>query len=235
MRDAKPTIGLTLPASVRTQERARQVADAYRAALEAHGAEVVELVAGEASADLTGLHGLLLTGGIADIDPASYGEPRHPKTVEPEPARDELEFTLVQEATKRGMPVLGICRGAQVLGVAFGAKLVQHLPDVTALAHTAEGEQGARHRVRFAEGSRLREIVGQEELEVNSFHHQAVLGGGLRAVAWAEDGTVEAAEGASGFMIGVQWHPERDLGTEASARLFAAFVGAARTWGEVNR
>jgi putative glutamine amidotransferase len=169
-----------------------------------------------------------------DVDPSRYGEARHPKLGKVERDRDDLELELTRRATALGMPVLGICRGAQVIGVAFGGKLHQDLVScVGSAAHEAEGERGARHTVRLATGSRLQEVLGVEQVEVNSFHHQAnsVLGAGLRAVAWAEDGVIEGVEGeAGGFLLGVQWHPERSMESEATRRLFTALVAAARAY-----
>lgn len=196
-----------------------------------HGTEVAEFVAGEGRPDVAGLGGLLLAGG-GDVDPRWYGEVPHPKLRAVDRQRDEMELGLTRAAMAAGRPVLGICRGAQVLGVVFGGKLCQDLPsEAGTTAHAAEGRAGTRHRVRVASGSRLHWIVGADEVEVNSFHHQANagLGDGLRAVAWAEDGVIEGVEGDSdGFLLGVQWHPERMIASEVTRRLFATFVEAAR-------
>ena len=237
MHGSRPIIGITFSARVRDDEATRRAADAYRVALETHGAEVTELLPGGGLPTVERLDGLLLTGGV-DVDPSLYGERPHAKLGRVERARDDLELALTREAAARGVPILGLCRGVQVLGVAFGGKVYQDLPsDLGTSAHAAEGDAGARHRVRLAAGSRLREIIGQDEVEVNSFHHQAisVVASGLRAVAWAEDGVIEAVEGESGgFLLGVQWHPERMTESEPARRLFAAFVAAAGAYAEMK-
>ena len=237
MHGSRPIIGITFSARVRDDRATRQAADAYRVALETHGAAVMELLPGDETPEVGVLDGLLLAGGV-DVDPSLYNETPHAKLGRVERARDDLELALTREAAARGVPILGLCRGAQVLGVAFGGKLHQDLPsDLGTTAHAAEGEAGARHRVRLAEGSRLREILEADEVEVNSFHHQAISqdGQGLRAVAWAEDGVIEAVEGGSGgFLLGVQWHPERMTESESARRLFAAFVAAARAYSETQ-
>ena len=166
------------------------------------------------------LDAVCLSGG-PDLDPAAYGaRERHAELGSTEPSLDEFELGLARAALERGMPVLGICRGAQALNVACGGTLHQHLPD-----HRQTGPGGEpSHRVEIVAGTRLAGVLGAGVLEVNSFHHQAVdrLGRGLRIAARAADGTVEAIEGA-GFALGVQWHAE----TLADGRLFEALVGAA--------
>jgi putative glutamine amidotransferase len=236
MRDSKPVIAITFSASVRSKAAARQAADAYLQALEA--AEALEVVAGEGTPDLAGVDGLLLAGGV-DVDPGRYGEAPHPKLGEVERERDELELGLTRRALALGLPLLGICRGSQVLGVAFGGKLRQDLPsELGAETHRTQGKGEAWHRVAVAPGSRLQAILQMDSLEVNSFHHQAngVTGPGLRAVAWAEDGVIEGVEGgADGFVLGVEWHPERMTDCAANGRLFAAFVESARVYARGRR
>jgi putative glutamine amidotransferase len=233
MHGSRPIIGVTFSARVSNDEATRRAASAYLGALEEHGAEVVEMLPdGEAPA-VEGLDGLLLAGGV-DVDPSLYGDPPHSRLGRVERDRDDLELAAAREATARGVPILGICRGAQVLGVAFGGRLYQDLPsDLGTTAHAAEGDAGARHWVRLAAGSQLKRILGADKVEVNSFHHQAIsqVGEGWRAVAWAEGGAIEAVEGESGgFLIGVQWHPERMVEDKSSRRLFAAFVQAAQDY-----
>ena len=169
------------------------------------------------------LDGILFTGG-GDVDPARFGEVAHPEVRGLDPERDAYELALAWAALERGLPVLGICRGAQLLNVALGGTLVQHLPEVTALEHRAK-EQWAEqvHTVRVTAGSRLGRIVGQEIVGVNSLHHQAVavVGMGLVASAWADDGTVEAIEGAGTVrLLGVQWHPELLVADSSHTALF---------------
>ena len=177
--------------------------------------------------------GLLLTGG-EDILPERYGQPPSPKLGDVDPLRDALELGLAAEAVRRGMPVLAICRGLQVLNVAMGGTLIQDLPSEQAseVAHRQEAPstQGT-HPVTLSAGSRLAGIAGAERLVVNSFHHQAArdVGRGLKAVAQAEDGVIEAVEATEGFALGVQWHPECQHG-EFTGRLFGAFVEACRVY-----
>ena len=170
------------------------------------------------------LDGLVLAGG-ADVDPARYGAPRSPRTGPAQPHRDEAELAVLAGAVERDLPVLAICRGLQVLNVLRGGTLHQHLPDVVGTdAHVPRPGVYSDNRVRIAAGSRLVELLGTEATWA-CHHHQAldVLGSGVTAVAWADDGTVEAAEldGAT-FVVGVQGHPE--VGQDA--RLFAGLVAA---------
>lgn len=229
-----PKIGVSLPSrAALAAERARERWNtaAYLRALRLAGVEPVELRP-EGEADLTGLEALLLTGG-GDIEPRRYGQRRHPRVARVDPVRDEFELRIAGEALARQIPVLGICRGAQVLGVVSGGALIQDItsqcPGAVGHAPPAGGPV-VRHWVRVAEGSRLRDILGASRVYVNSYHHQAngKLGEGMRAVAWCEDGVVEGLEGAGpGFVLGVQWHPERMLRAPRQRRLFAAFVAAA--------
>lgn len=177
--------------------------------------------------------GLVLSGG-EDIAPERYGKPPSPHLGTVDLLRDALELALVTEAVARRMPILAICRGAQVLNVALGGTLIQDLPSEypSDVRHRQEAActQGT-HVVRLAPDSLLSGLWGSTELSVNSFHHQAALdvAPGLRAVAWAPDGVIEALEGAGAFMVGVQWHPECQE-SEFSPRLFGAFVEACRAY-----
>src|SRR5436190_12224075 len=168
------------------------------------------------------LDGVCLSGG-PDLDPEAYGaRARHAELGPTEPSLDEFELALARAAIEHRMPLLGICRGAQALNVARGGTLHQH---VGGHRQDAPGCQVA-HEVEVAEGSHLAGPIGAGLHAVNSFHHQAVdrLGEGLRVVARArEDGTVEAIEGAGGFVVGVQWHAE----ALADGRLFEGLVAAA--------
>jgi putative glutamine amidotransferase len=157
------------------------------------------------------LDGLLFTGG-GDVDPHRYGDEPAAETGGVDPDRDRTEAFLLEQAAERGLPVLAVCRGTQILNVSRRGSLVQHLPQVTAEPHLViERRTEAVHRVEVAPGSLLRRIVGRDQLETNSLHHQAVerMGEGLVAVAWAEDGTVEAVEDPGRTVLGVQWHPEQ--------------------------
>jgi putative glutamine amidotransferase len=175
------------------------------------------------------LDGLMLSGG-GDIDPARYQAEPAPQTASVREERDTAEFALLAAALSLRLPVLGICRGMQVINVARGGSLHQHLPDVVGHdGHAPVPGAFGSHRVRVAPGSRLAAILGADGADVPTHHHQAVdrLGQGLTATAWAEDGTIEAFEldpGESPFVLAVQWHPE--AGDEPS--LFRALVAAAR-------
>jgi putative glutamine amidotransferase len=189
--------------------------------------------ADEASATVAGLDGLVVSGG-PDIDPVRYGQARHPRTQPSVPVRDAWDLAVTGAALTAGVPLLAICRGMQVLNVCRGGTLHQHVPDL--VGHERhEGTPGfyARHRVRVGAGSVLAGILPEPGyFDVPTYHHQAVdlPGDGLRAVAWAEDGLIEAVEtgpselgGLPGFVLGVQWHPEQG----DDVRLFGALVGAA--------
>jgi putative glutamine amidotransferase len=183
----------------------------------------VLLPAGDTQA-LSAVDALVLTGG-ADVEPQRYGQEPQDKTVT-RPERDAFEFALVKAALDRGLPVLGVCRGMQVLNVALGGSLVQHLPDrVGHSEHQPSPGVYGPSRVTLAAGSRVAGILGVET-KCQCYHHQAVdrPGAGLRAVGWAADGTVEAVElPGEDFVIGVQWHPEQDT---QEVRLFEALVEA---------
>jgi putative glutamine amidotransferase len=173
------------------------------------------------------LDGLLLTGG-GDIDPARYGAQPHPRTGRVSVLRDAAELELLDAAMAAGLPVLGVCRGMQLLNVARGGTLCQHLPDDA--GHTPAPGTFGSHPVRVAAGTRLAGILGPngDGVDVPTAHHQAVdrLGEGLVATAWAQDGVIEAVEpSAAGnpFLLAVQWHPEAG----ADPRLIKALVAAA--------
>jgi putative glutamine amidotransferase len=154
--------------------------------------------------------GLLLVGG-GDVDPDAYGEvPGHPHVYGVDPDRDRAEITLLRKAAEQGLPTLAICRGFQVMNVAFGGTLIPHLPDRSDLLEHRKGDPERMHSVRVAEPSRLSAASGQTSLDGASRHHQGIdrLGDGLVPVAWADDGLVEAVEHPRGWMVGVQWHPE---------------------------
>jgi putative glutamine amidotransferase len=228
--ERRPLIGLTIGAT-----RASDLLDyarlrmTYVQAVEAAGGLPI-LVPPLADASALGavlerLDGLLLPGG-ADVDPAEYGEPVNGS----EPANtelDRLELDAARWAVEHDLPTLGICRGQQVINVALGGSLIQHMD-----GHASEGpREQLHHGFRVAPESRLAGILGSTQLRVNSHHHQAVkrLGAGLVAVAWAEDGTVEAVEAPElRWLVAVQFHPEDLVPTHAaSQRLFSDFVDTA--------
>ncbi len=173
------------------------------------------------------IDGLVITGG-RDVEPAIYGHDPHPSTDEPARDRDQWEFVLLRAALRRRMPVLGICRGAQVLNVALGGTLHQHLPDV--IGHTGH-QQGkavfSTSAVNTVAGSRLAGLIG-DSAAVQCYHHQAIdrLGDGLTVSATDGDGVIEAVEmPGRGFVVAVQWHPEENL---EDVRIFAGLITAAR-------
>lgn len=166
------------------------------------------------------LDGLMLAGG-ADIDPATYGAQAHPETTGTVPERDAFEIAIFQEAVRRDMPVLGICRGMQLINVAQGGTLLQHLPE--RFGHhehlSVPGSfDGADHEVRLLEGSLAARIAGETVHATKSHHHQGVdrVGAGLRVTGYSlRDELPEAIEWEGGpsnhrFLLGVQWHPEAD-------------------------
>ena len=177
---------------------------------------------------LAALDGLLFSGG-SDLDPETYGAETHPETDGIRPERDQAELALLEAALARDMPVLAVCRGSQVLNVALGGDLVQHLPEVVGHEqHKHTPGVFADHDVEVLPGTRLRALVG-DHAPVKSHHHQGYgrIGEGLREAARAEDGTVEAIEHPSRrFALGVLWHPEEG---EDSA-LFEGLVEEARRY-----
>ena len=184
-------------------------------------------------ASLESLDGLLLTGGT-DVNPVHYGQGRLRDSESPDDLRDALELRLVREALAADLPVLGICRGLQLLNVALDGTLIQHLHTTNVHRVRPKGAESGRHpaahQIRVGSNTRLAEIIGAGEHEVNSRHHQAVdrLGQGLIVSALSEDGVVEGIEkpGAA-FAVAVQWHPEdRVLVSEADRKLFTAFAAA---------
>lgn len=182
---------------------------------------------------LKSFEALLLVGG-GDVDPARYGQEPHATIYGLEPDRDDLEIELLREADRTGMPTLAICRGMQVMNVAFGGTLIQHLPDHNAyLPHgTPSGRDHLAHDVKAAPGSRLADGAGAEVLICSTHHHQGVdrLGEGLAATGWSEDGLVEAVERDGGWMLGVQWHPEDTASEDPRQQaLFDALIGRARS------
>jgi putative glutamine amidotransferase len=189
-----------------TYVQAVQEAGGIAVVLPAHGH------ADDAHALLDRLDGLLFSGG-PDLDPATYGQPRHP-LLGPDVDRvaDEYELRLLDAACERDVPLLAICRGLQALNVARGGTLHQHLPDHTGLVHRqAAPPYEPTHPVTVAAGSPLHRLAGRRRLRVNTFHHQAVdgLGAGLEVIARAPDGTIEALHDPSArFCLGVQWHAE---------------------------
>src|SRR5215470_1911117 len=238
----RPLVGLTTSVTFNTAPERAYVNAAYIRAVQGAGGVPIllppHLDEDAQSALWAQLDAVVLTGG-GDLDPGRFGEAAHPSVYEVSTARDALELGVTLRAIDDGVPLLAICRGIQVLNVALGGTLYQDIPSElgTGIDHSQKAPRHqATHRVKImGEGTRLAAVLGASELEVNSFHHQAIkrLGSGLREVAWAEDGIIEGVEMEDHpFVLGVQWHPEDLVHHDAAARaLFAAVVDAARRRG----
>ena len=229
----KPRIGITVSLTIHEDRAVEALERAYVDAVVRAGGVPLVLPACD-PAEIEGaagcLDGILLSGG-GDVDPLLYGGEASAEIAGVEPARDAWEVALVGHALKVGLPVLGTCRGAQVLNVAMGGTLVTHLPTVSSRQHCLR-ERWAEvvHDVAVQQASTLHTVVGADVVGVNSLHHQAVdqVGTGLRAVAWSDDGVIEAVEGiGEAPLLGVQWHPELLPQLEAHTALFAWLVGEA--------
>ena len=228
MRPPRPIIGITTyvePASWGAWHlEAALVPYDYVRAVERAGGRALLVPPSEDAVEetLAVLDGLVLSGGN-DMEPGHYGAEPHTGTSGTNPARDRGELALLQAALERDLPTLAICRGFEVLNVARGGDLVQHLPDVVGHEeHRAVLGAFSEHTVRVEPGSRIGDVAGV----VKSHHHQGVgrIGDGLREVAWADDGTIEALEDPEKrFVVGVLWHPEAG----EDQRLFDRLVGEA--------
>jgi putative glutamine amidotransferase len=177
------------------------------------------------------LQGVCIPGG-PDLHPSTYDAEPHPELGPVEPELDRFELALVRRAQARQLPLLAICRGMQVLNVARGGSLVQHLPDLgEEVRHRqTQANSVATHTVRIQPGSRVARLLQRGEAYVNSFHHQAIerLGSGLYPTAWAPDGVIEAVEGTgAGFTVAVQWHAECLRHNPEQDDLFRGFIRAA--------
>jgi putative glutamine amidotransferase len=231
------------PGRVTTWETgAYAVPDEYVAALDRAGGRASSLAGhpdAEPEALLERFDGLLLVGG-GDVAPERFGSTeRHPDIYGVDPERDEFEVGLVTAADRMGVPTLAICRGIQVMNVAFGGTLHQHLPDVAGFdGHRQPVKVGFMHEVKVSESSRLTEATGAAALQCYSAHHQGLdrLGEGLTPIGWADDGLVEAVERPEGWMVGVQWHPERTAPEDPSQQaLFDVLVSRARASVDARR
>ncbi|SFI43692.1 anthranilate synthase component 2/putative glutamine amidotransferase [Streptosporangium canum] len=229
---SRPVIGITCyvePAKFTVWEMTTALLpyDYVDHVVRAGGQPVILPPAGDPAALAGRLDGLILAGG-GDVDPARYGAAPHERTGHVRGFRDDAEFGLVRAALERGIPFLGVCRGLQVLNVALGGSLLQHLPDVVGHHEHAPAPGGfGRMPVRPVPGSRLAKILDVETADVAHYHHQAAdrLGAGLTATAHADDGAVEAVELEDHpFALAVQWHPEAD----AESPLFEELVRRSR-------
>ncbi len=216
----------------------------YAHAVELAGGIPVEIPVNVPNAEIMRLamtcDGVLLPGSPADVNPEKYGQERHPKTANDDPARDNADELLLQDAYNMHKPVLGICFGVQSLNVWRTGTLVQHIE--SGVQHEKENDTESLHPVMVMPDSNLAGILGAAspliatQATTNSSHHQsvAVAGDGLKVVAWSEgDGVVEAVESTAGdhFVLGVQWHPERTVDADENSRaIFRAFVEAAQFW-----
>jgi putative glutamine amidotransferase len=221
---SRPTIGVTAATEkvsygVWSEVQAFMSPASYaRAVQRASGRPVLLIPDQEDTEDPDGvldfIDALIVTGGAGDVDPALYGEEPHPETGPVQEERDAYELALVRAAIGREMPVLGICRGMQILNVAYGGGIEQHIPDVVGNEdHRHTPGTFADHDVDLEPGSLAARAVGAERAPVKSHHHQGVkeIGAGLAVTARAEDETVEAIEDPScPFVLGVLWHPEED-------------------------
>jgi putative glutamine amidotransferase len=209
----------------------------YTLTVQAAGGMALLLPPDDAAAEQPGemldlIDGLILAGG-SDIDPATYGAVPHPETRGTWPERDRFELALTHAALEREMPVLGICRGMQLLNVACGGTLIQHLPDLVGHDdHRHTPGAFGDHDVRLQEGTLAARAVGSEHTAVKSHHHQGVdeLGEGLVAVGWSDaDDTIEAVElPGRTYALGVLWHPEED----ERSNVIGSLVEAARGYAE---
>jgi putative glutamine amidotransferase len=233
---SKPIIGITTYLTLARfgvwEDDAALIPAAYVRAVEAAGGRALLVPPSMEGIDetLDALDGLLFSGG-SDLDPEIYGQEAHGETDGVVPQRDRAEIALLQAALERDMPVLAVCRGSQVLNVARGGDLVQHLPDVVGdEKHKHTPGVFTDHDVDLLSGTRVQQILG-DHAPVKSHHHQGYgqLGQGLREAARADDGTIEALEDPSRrFALGVLWHPE--AGEDFA--LFEALVEEARAYHE---
>ena len=230
---SRPVIGITCyvePAKFAAWELSTALLpyDYVDHVVRAGGQPVILPPAGDPSALVGRLDGLILAGG-GDVGPARYGEAPHERTGYVRDFRDEAELGVTRAALERGVPFLGICRGLQILNVALGGSLHQHLPDVVGhLGHPPAPGRYGRMPVRLEPGGQITKIFDTESVDVAHSHHQAIdrLGTGLTVTAHAEDGTIEAVELVDHpFALAVQWHPE----TEDESALFEALVGHIRS------
>jgi putative glutamine amidotransferase len=230
-----PRIAIPMPHST-DLEYAERAIPQYERAIEIGGGLPVRIPLDQTPEEVMKLiescEAVVLPGSGADVDPAKYDAPRHPKTEEADAKRDTVDELLLQDAYNMRKPILGICYGLQILNVYRSGTLLQHIE--SSVNHSAGRKVPVAHSVEVEPESRLRQIVDNINLPVNSSHHQSadLIGDGLRVVARCpQDGIVEALEGTSPdhFVLAVQWHPERSLDDANSRALFRALTQAAQT------
>ncbi len=243
-----PAVGVTCTCVVTTRREPRGPHSAspqtyVEGVLHAGGLPVLLPIveAGTAAAYLSRIDALVLTGGV-DVDPVHYGQEPALALGRIDPKRDAIEIALARGAHAQGIPILAICRGQQVLNVALGGTLHQHLPEAVAKAirHDQEALQpdALAHHVDVVAGSRLHALVGADRIRVNTFHHQAVdrLAEGFVVSARAPDGVIEGIEDPDHpFCVAVQWHPERRPDDPVTRALFGAVVAGARRAADAGR
>jgi putative glutamine amidotransferase len=236
----KPRVGI--PYRTRTEEltRERGKYERYCESVRRAGGEPVEVSLAFSPDKLKdtahSLDAVVLPGSPADVEPSHFHAARHPECGDPDPLREQTDFGLLKHAFAEHKPVLAICFGVQSLNVFLGGSLIQDIPSEirTEILHVwRKGAPEPFHAVRVEPGSRLAQLAGENEVRVNSSHHQSVLelGRDLRVIARAPDGVIEAVEwtGDSNWVTGVQWHPERMIDADSLAQaLFSELVKAAR-------
>lgn len=236
-KNQRPRVGVPWRTASDEATGRRDAYDKYLQAIREAGGDPVEvslsLPPSELAALADSLDAVVLTGSPADMDPHRFGAAPHALTAPPDKLRERTDDLLIEHAFATGKPLLAICYGIQSLNIHLGGSLVQDIPSEmdTEIQHSHEGASDARHRVRI-EGGRLAKLAGQVMVDVNSSHHQSILkpGRGLRVTARAQDGVVEAVEwtGGPGWIMGVQWHPERMPGDPLAEALFRELVAEAR-------
>jgi putative glutamine amidotransferase len=239
-RGGRPRIGIPWRSLQEEDAGRREKLVPYLRAVEAAGGEAVPISLRSSAEELArlaeNLDGFVLPGSSADVNPARYNAARGPYTADPDPARERADYVLLDHAFRTHKPVLAICYGTQLLNVYCGGTLVQDVPSEVpgALEHPWKREAGRaepHHDARMVSGSRLERLAGVREAEVNSSHHQSVCepGQGLHVAARSPDGVVEAIEwaGEDDWVLGVQWHPERQW-PEASSPAAPSGIAMAR-------
>lgn len=239
----KPRVGIPWRTLKEQREGKKDKWDLYRQSIERAGASAepisLDLSPSDMEETLKSFDAFVLPGSPADVDPRSYGAPRHPKTITLDPDRDRTDLTILDHALQANKPVLAICYGCQILNVFRRGTLVQDLPSETgtAIRHgKTDQDSGAtagdlEHRASLVEGSRVARLAGGTSVVINSSHHQAIdkPGDTLIVSCRSEDGVVEGVEWAdkAHWILGVQWHPERMPEDPLARKLFEEFVSAA--------